>query len=45
MPNVTVDEITYAADEWKVLEVEHNPHVTNLVPNQWVYHYWEMCLV
>ena len=32
---------TYAADEWKVLEVEDNPNVTNLVPNQRVsHHYW-----
>ena len=33
LTNVTDDGVTYAADEWKVLEVEDNPHVTNLVPN------------
>ena len=37
---MTDDEETYAADEWKVLEVEDNPHVTNLVPNQMLDHYW-----
>ena len=37
---MTHDEVTYAADEWKVLEVEDNPHVTNLVTNQRVDHYW-----
>ena len=40
LPNVTDDDVTYAADEWKVLEVEDNPHVTNLVTNQRVDHYW-----
>ena len=33
-------EVTYAADEWKIMEVEDNPHVRNLVPNMRVYHYW-----
>ena len=37
---MTDGEVTYAADEWKVLQVEDNPHVTNLVPNQRVDHYW-----
>ena len=40
LSNVTDDEVTYAADESKVLEVEDNPHVTYLVPNQRVNHYW-----
>ena len=40
LPNLTDDEVTYAADEWKVFEVEDNPHVTNLVPNQRFSHYW-----
>ena len=34
------DEVVYAADEWKVLEVEDNPHVTNIVPDMRVNHYW-----
>ena len=45
LPNVTHDEVTYAADAWKVLEVEDNPHVTNLVPNQRSIITREMCLV
>ena len=40
---MTDDEITYA--EWKVLEVEDNPHVTNLLPNQREIITGEMCLV
>ena len=40
LPNVTDDEVTYAADEWKVFEVEDNPHVTNLVSNQRLDHCW-----
>ena len=40
LPSVNDDEVTYAADEWKVLEVEGNPHLTNLVPNQRVNQYW-----
>ena len=40
LPSVTDDEVAYAADKWNVLEVEDNPHVTNLVLNQRVNHYW-----